>query len=61
MFYSYSEVGMLLKQAGFSVEQVVSTLFQNPGQANHVELPRQRFSADAGFTVILVAKASVWE
>jgi len=59
MFYSYGEVDVLLKQAGFSVEQVTSTLFQNPGEVNHTELPRQGFSADAGFTVILAGKTTV--
>jgi SAM-dependent methyltransferase len=59
MFYGYGEIGVLLKQAGFSVEQITSTLFQSPGEVNHIELPRQGFSADAGFTVILAGKTSV--
>jgi len=58
MFHSYGEVGMLLRQAGFSVEQVISTLFQKPGEVNHIEPPRQGFSADAGFTVILAGKTT---
>jgi len=49
---------MLLKQADFSVEQITSTLFQNPGEVYHIELPRQGFSADAGFTVILAGKTT---
>jgi SAM-dependent methyltransferase len=60
-FYSYGEVDVLLKQAGFSVEQVISTLFQDPGEVNHIELPRQGFAADAGFTVILAGKTIVQE
>jgi SAM-dependent methyltransferase len=55
-FYSYGEVGVLLKQAGFSVEQIASTLFQNPGEVYHIEPLRQGFFADAGFTVILAGK-----
>jgi len=55
-FYSYAEVEMLLMQTGFSIEKVASTLFQNPGKVNHIELPRQGFSADAGFVVILAGK-----
>jgi hypothetical protein len=55
-FYSYGEVGLLLKQAGFYAEQTISTLFQNPGEVSHIELPQQGFSADAGFTVILAGK-----
>jgi SAM-dependent methyltransferase len=57
-FYSYGEIGVFLKQTGFSVEKVVSTLFQHPGGVNHIELPRQDFSADAGFTVILAGKTT---
>jgi SAM-dependent methyltransferase len=57
-FYSYDEVDMFLMQTGFSIEKVVSTLFQNPGEVNHIELPRQGFSRDAGFTVILAGKGS---
>jgi len=57
-FYSYVEVDMLLKQAGFCVERVISTLFQNPGEVNHVELPQQGFSQGAGFTVVLASKSS---
>jgi SAM-dependent methyltransferase len=59
MFYTYAEVDLLLKQTGFSIEKVASTLFQNPGEVNHMELPRQGFSADAGFTVILAGKTTV--
>jgi SAM-dependent methyltransferase len=55
-FYTYAEVDMLLMQIGFSIEKVISTLFQNPGEVNHTELPRQGFSADTGFTVILAGK-----
>jgi ubiquinone/menaquinone biosynthesis C-methylase UbiE len=58
-FYSYAEVEMLLMQTGFSIEKVASTLFQNPGKVNHIELPRQGFSADAGFAVILAGKTTV--
>jgi SAM-dependent methyltransferase len=58
-FYTYAEVDMLLKQTGFSIEKVVSTLFQNPGEVNHIELPRQGFSADAGFAVILAGKTAL--
>jgi len=57
-FYSYGEIGVFLKQTGFSIEKIVSTLFQHPGGVNHIELPRQGFSADAGFTVILAGKTT---
>jgi len=58
-FYSYAEVEVLLMQTGFSIEKVASTLFQNPGKVNHIELPRRGFSADAGFAVILAGKTTV--
>jgi SAM-dependent methyltransferase len=55
-FYSYAEVEMLLKQTGLSVEKVISTLFQNPGEVYHVEYPQQGFFQSAGFTVVLAGK-----
>jgi len=55
-FYSYAEVDMLLKQTGFSIEKVVSTLFQNPGDVYHIESPQQGFFKSAGFTVVLASK-----
>jgi len=58
MFYTYIEIDMLLKQTGFFIEKVISTLFQNPGKVNHIELPRHGFFADAGFTVILAGKTT---
>ena len=57
MFYSYGEVNGFLKQAGLFTERVLSTLFQNPGQVDHVEEPQQGFSKEAGFTVILAGKS----
>jgi SAM-dependent methyltransferase len=57
-FHTYAEVETLLMRIGFSVERVVSTLFQNPGQVNHIEVPREGFSAHAGFAVTLARKTS---
>jgi SAM-dependent methyltransferase len=57
-FHTYAEVDMLLMQTGFLIEKVISTLFQNPGEVNHIESPRQGFSVDAGFTVVLAGKGS---
>ena len=57
-FYDYDEVDMFLRQIGFSIEKVISTLFQSLGGVNHIELPRQGFSAAAGFTVILAGKTT---
>jgi ubiquinone/menaquinone biosynthesis C-methylase UbiE len=57
-FYTYAEVDILLRQTGFSIEKVISTLFQNPAEVNHIEQPLQGFSAGAGFIVILAGKGS---
>ena len=56
-FYSYAEVKRLLKQTGFTIEHVLSTLFQKPGEVEHMEFPQQGYSPDAGFTVILAGKS----
>ena len=56
-FYSYAEVTGLLGQAGFSVEKTISTLFQKPGEVEHMESPQEGFSSDAGFTIILARKS----
>ena len=57
-FYSYDELNNLLKQAGFYQEKVTSTLRQNPGEVNHIELPHPGFSPHDGFTVVLAGKLS---
>ena len=56
-FYSYAEVAGLLGQASFSIEKVLSTLFQKPGEVERMESPQESFSSDAGFTVILARKS----
>ncbi len=55
-FYSYDNVVEMLKQAGFSIETITSTLFQEPGKVTHLESPRKGFYPDAGFTVIVARK-----
>ncbi len=55
-FFQYDEVVRLLEQAGFSVEEVISTLFQKPNKAEHMELPQSGYSSSAGFTVIVAGK-----
>ncbi|MHC1578160.1 MAG: class I SAM-dependent methyltransferase [Dehalococcoidia bacterium] len=57
-FYNYGEVERFLKQAGFHIEEVLSTLFQNPGEVGHVEEPDRKLSREAGFTVVLAGKGS---
>ena len=55
-FYNYAELEAFLMQAGFSIEKVISTLFQKPNKVEHTESPQQGFSPDAGFTVIAARK-----
>ena len=55
-FYRYDDVVRLLEQAGFSIEKVISALFQEPGKVERVELPRRGYSSDAGFTVVVAGK-----
>jgi SAM-dependent methyltransferase len=55
-FYTYEEISALLEQAGFSMEKVVSMLFQKPGEAQHVEEPKEGYFPDAGFTIIAAGK-----
>ena len=55
-FYTYDEVPKLLGQAGFSIDKVVSTLFQQPGKVEHVEEPKEGYFPDAGFTIMVAGK-----
>ena len=58
-FYSRDEVVELLTQAGFTAERTYSTLFQKPGAVKNVEIPREGYFPDAGFTIIMAGKKSV--
>jgi len=55
-FYSYREVSELLKRSGFTIEKVISTLFQKPGAVTEMESPLQKFHPDAGFTIVMARK-----
>jgi SAM-dependent methyltransferase len=55
-FYSFEEVGALLEQAGFAIEEVISTLFQKPGEVRGMESPLKGLSPDAGFVVIVARR-----
>jgi SAM-dependent methyltransferase len=55
-FYSYEEVEKLITHSGFIIDEVISTLFQKPGEVTGTEAPRSGFSANAGFTVIVARK-----
>jgi SAM-dependent methyltransferase len=55
-FYSYQEVASLLKRSSFTTEKVISTLFQRPNEVQETESPREQFSPEAGFTVVVASK-----
>jgi len=55
-FYSRDEVVRLIGQAGFVTEKIISTLFQKPDEVQKVEEPREGYSPDAGFTIIVAGK-----
>jgi len=57
-FYKYDDVVTFLEQSGFSIERVISTLFQKPGEVKKLELPREGFFPAAGFVVIMAGKKS---
>jgi len=55
-FYSYQQVAEFLEHTGFVVEKVVSTLFQKPDEVGEVEMSREGFFPDAGFTIVVARK-----
>ena len=55
-FYSRDEVVGLIEQAGFVTERIFSTLFQRPEEVQNMEIPREGYFPDAGFTIIVAGK-----
>lgn len=55
-FYSRDEVVRLLTRAGFVTERTFSTLFQKPDDVRNMEIPREGYFSDAGFTIITAGK-----
>jgi len=55
-FYSYQKVERLLVDSGFTIEKVVSTVFQKPGEVKEMEAPEEGFSVEAGFTIIVAER-----
>ncbi len=55
-FYRHNEVMKLLMQSGFVTERIVSTLFQEPGNVQHMEEPKEGYSRNAGFSIIIAEK-----
>lgn len=54
--YSYQEIVDDLRRTGFATNKFVSTLFQKPGEVKEIETPREYYSSDAGFVVIIARK-----
>jgi SAM-dependent methyltransferase len=57
-FYSFEELSEFLEATGFVVENLVSTLFQRPGEVAGLEAPQNGFSVDSGFTVVVAGKVA---
>ncbi len=55
-FYSYGEIERMLQQAGFSIQQSISTLYQVPGKVTCSETPHPGIDTQAGFSVIIAVK-----
>jgi len=55
-FYNYQRVTEFLENTGFAVEKVVSTLFQKPNEVDEMEMPREGFFPDSGFTIVVARK-----
>jgi SAM-dependent methyltransferase len=55
-FYSYQRVAEFLENTGFAVERVVSTLFRKPDEVDEMEMSREGFFPDAGFTIVVARK-----
>jgi len=55
-FRSFDDVVKLLLRAGFKTERIISTLFQRPDGVKSVEIPREGYFPDAGFTIITAGK-----
>jgi len=56
VFYSYNDLIGLVEREGFSVQDTVSTLLQNPDGITRTEEPHKGFTTGAGFVVIVAGK-----
>ena len=55
-FYEGSEVIRLMVKSGFITERIISALFQEPNNVQHMEEPVEGYSPNAGFTIIVAGK-----
>jgi SAM-dependent methyltransferase len=58
-FYSCDELVKLIVRADFLIENIVSTLYQRPGEVHHMEEPKEGYSPEAGFTIIVAGKRDI--
>jgi SAM-dependent methyltransferase len=56
-FYTYKEAVGLIAQTGFLTKRIISTLFQKPEEVRSIEDPREGYSPQASFTIIVAEKA----
>ena len=54
--YSYQEMKELLAGGGFVIAKTISTLFQRPGEVKEMEMSREGYYPDAGFTMVVARK-----
>ncbi|TFG18185.1 MAG: class I SAM-dependent methyltransferase [Promethearchaeota archaeon] len=57
-FYTYNEIIELSQKSGFSVENTISTLFQEPNSVKNIEYHRTGYYPEAGFTILILKKNS---
>jgi len=52
-FYSVGQVEEMVMAAGFSIQGIISTLFQKPGDVRKKENPMEGYRSQAGFLVLM--------
>jgi hypothetical protein len=58
-FYSVGEMEQMMMKAGFSLQGIISTLFQRPGTVRTHEKPMKGYRSQAGI-LILLGECSAW-
>jgi SAM-dependent methyltransferase len=56
VFFKINEIARLSLQSGFMGERIISTLFQKPGEVQHIEEPREGLYSEAGFVIVVAEK-----
>jgi SAM-dependent methyltransferase len=55
-FYRCNEVTRFTILAGFKGDRIISTLFQGPGEVQHLEEPKEGYYNEAGFVILVAEK-----